>query len=112
MKLKGLRWWVITLIALATVINYIDRQALPVLWPDMAETLYPDKTADERKGIYALISTFFIFSYAFGQAIFGKIFDKVEQDLVLPCPLVSGRLPQLCTLLQKVWSAYPFSVRY
>ena len=77
MKLKGLRWWVITLIALATVINYIDRQALPVLWPDMAEELYPDKNSDERKGIYALISTFFIFSYAFGQAIFGKIFDKV-----------------------------------
>lgn len=81
MKLKGLRWWVITLIALATVINYIDRQALPVLWPDMAEELYPDKTGDERKGIYALISTFFIFSYAFGQAIFGKIFDKVGTRL-------------------------------
>lgn len=81
MKFKGLRWGVITLIALATVINYIDRQALPVLWPDMAEELYPDKTADERKGIYALISTFFIFSYAFGQAIFGKIFDKVGTRL-------------------------------
>lgn len=77
MKLKGLRWWVIGLIALATVINYIDRQALPVLWPDIAEDLYPDKTADERKGIYAIISTLFIFSYAFGQAIFGKIFDKL-----------------------------------
>lgn len=77
MKIKGLRWWVIGLIALATVINYIDRQALPVLWPDIAEDLYPDKTADERKGIYAIISTLFIFSYAFGQAIFGKIFDKL-----------------------------------
>lgn len=77
MKIKGLRWWVITLIALATVINYIDRQALPVLWPDIAEDLYPDKTSDERKGIYAIISTIFIFSYAFGQAIFGKIFDKL-----------------------------------
>ncbi|MBM1105765.1 MFS transporter [Aurantibacter crassamenti] len=77
MKFKGLRWWVIALIALATVINYIDRQALPVLWPDIAEDLYPDKTSDERKGIYAFISTLFIFSYAFGQAIFGKIFDKL-----------------------------------
>jgi len=77
MKIKGLRWWVIGLIALATVINYIDRQALPVLWPDIAKDLYPDKSADERKGIYAIISTIFIFSYAFGQAIFGKIFDKL-----------------------------------
>jgi ACS family hexuronate transporter-like MFS transporter len=31
MKIKGLRWWVIGLIALATVINYIDRQTLNVL---------------------------------------------------------------------------------
>tara|TARA_R110002051_G_scaffold263759_2_gene323604 strand:- start:25020 stop:26321 length:1302 start_codon:yes stop_codon:yes gene_type:complete len=76
MKIKGLRWWVIGLIALATVINYIDRQALPVLWPDIAEELYPDKTNDERKGIYGIISVLFIFSYAFGQTIFGKIFDK------------------------------------
>ncbi len=77
MKLKGLRWWVIGLIALATVINYIDRQALVVLWPSISEDLYPDKSMTERKEIYALISVIFMFSYAFGQSIFGKIFDKV-----------------------------------
>ncbi|MGI9533005.1 MFS transporter [Lutimonas sp.] len=77
MKIKGLRWWVIGLIALATVINYIDRQALVVLWPSIAEDLYPDKSMTERKEIYALISVVFMFSYAFGQSIFGKIFDKV-----------------------------------
>lgn len=77
MKIKGLRWWVIALIALATVINYIDRQSLTVLWPQMSEELYPDKTSEERKEIYALISIIFVFSYAFGQAIFGKIFDWI-----------------------------------
>ncbi|MDN3638267.1 MFS transporter [Simiduia curdlanivorans] len=77
MKLKGLRWWVIALIALATVINYIDRQSLNVLWPAIAADLYPDKSPDERKEIYAFISVVFVFSYAFGQAIFGKIFDWV-----------------------------------
>ena len=41
MKVKGLRWWVIALIALATVINYIDRQSLNVLWPDISAELYP-----------------------------------------------------------------------
>lgn len=76
-KVGGLRWWVIALIALATVINYIDRQSLPVLWPDIAEDLYPEKNADERKAIYGTISVVFLFSYAFGQAIFGKIFDKL-----------------------------------
>lgn len=77
MKVKGLRWWVIALIALATVINYIDRQALVVLWPSISEDLYPDKTMTERKEIYALISVVFMFSYAFGQSLFGKIFDKL-----------------------------------
>lgn len=77
MKIKGLRWWVITLIAIATIINYIDRQSLPALWPSIAGDIYPDKTADEHKEIYAFISVVFILSYAFGQAIFGKIFDWV-----------------------------------
>ncbi len=77
MKLKNLRWWVIALIALATVINYIDRQSLSVLWPEIVEDLFPDESALERKQIYANISIIFVFSYAFGQAIFGKIFDWV-----------------------------------
>lgn len=81
MQLKGLRWWIIGLIALATVINYIDRQSLGVLWPEIAPDLFPESTGDERKEIYATISVIFVFSYAFGQAIFGKIFDWVGTRL-------------------------------
>mgnify|MGYP000052609899 CR=1 FL=1 len=81
MQVKGLRWWVIALIALATIINYIDRQALSVLWPDIVEDLFPDESALERKQIYANISIVFVFAYAFGQAIFGKIFDWVGTRL-------------------------------
>lgn len=77
MKLQGLRWWVIALIALATIINYIDRQALSVLWPAIVDDLFPNKDSLERKQIYANISIVFVFAYAFGQAIFGKIFDWV-----------------------------------
>ncbi len=81
MKLNGLRWWVVGLIALAAVINYIDRQAMGVLWPAIAEDLYPNETADGRKEIYATISVVFMFAYAFGQAIFGKIFDWIGTRL-------------------------------
>lgn len=81
MKIKGLRWWVIALIALATIINYIDRQSLGVLWPEIADDLYPNLDDDGRKEIYGLISVIFIFSYAFGQAIFGKIFDWIGTRL-------------------------------
>ncbi|MFK7813392.1 MAG: MFS transporter [Maribacter sp.] len=81
MKVKGLRWWVIALIALATVINYIDRQSIGVLWPDIAEDLFPDSTQFERKEIFATISVIFMFAYAFGQAIFGKILDWIGTRL-------------------------------
>lgn len=81
MKIKGLRWWVVGLIALATVINYIDRQSLNVLWPQIAAEMFPEKTFEQTKEIYAFISVIFVFSYAFGQAIFGKIFDWIGTRL-------------------------------
>jgi len=81
MKLKGLRWWVVGLIAIATVINYIDRQALGVLWPDIAADLYPNEDSDGRKEIYSWITGSFIFFYAIGQALFGKIFDWIGTRL-------------------------------
>ncbi len=79
--IKGLRWWVVGLVALATVINYIDRQAMGVLWPDIGAQMFPGEDADGLKGIYRWISVAFILSYAFGQAIFGKIFDKIGTRL-------------------------------
>ncbi|MFT2090033.1 MFS transporter [Paraglaciecola sp. 2405UD69-4] len=81
MKIKGLRWWVIALIALATVINYIDRQALSVLWPYMGSEIYPEKNADELKQVLGTVSVVFLFSYAIGQALFGKIFDWIGTRL-------------------------------
>ena len=81
MTVKNLRWYVIALIAIATVINYIDRSALSVLWPDIVEELFPDESPLERKQIYATISVVFVFFYAFGQAIFGKIFDWIGTRL-------------------------------
>jgi len=81
-KTKGLRWWVITLIALAAVINYIDRQAFSVLWEShIGDELYPDLDAAGRKAIYGEIGFYFIIAYALGQAIFGRIFDKLGTKL-------------------------------
>ena len=60
MKIKGLRWWVVGLVALAAVINYIDRQAFGALWPDIANDLFPEMDKDGHKAIYGTISTVFI----------------------------------------------------
>ncbi len=76
-KVGGLRWWVVGLVAVAAIINYIDRQAFGALWPDIAKDLFPDMAADDTKVIYGSIMTVFILSYAAGQTIFGKIFDWI-----------------------------------
>lgn len=75
MKIRGLRWWVVGLVALATVINYVDRQSLNVLYPQAFADIFPDLSIAEHKEIYAFVSMVFVLSYAFGQAAFGKIFD-------------------------------------
>ena len=79
---RGLRWWVVSLVAIATIINYIDRQTINVLWPEnIAPDLFPEMDADGHKYILGVISTVFIFAYAAGQAIFGKIFDWIGTRL-------------------------------
>ncbi|MDF1695803.1 MAG: MFS transporter [Saprospiraceae bacterium] len=81
MKIKGLRWWVVSLIALATVINYIDRTSFNILWPEIFKELYPDMDLTGHKQLYTNVSIVFLLSYAFGQAIFGKIFDWIGTRL-------------------------------
>ena len=108
MQVKGLRWWVITLIALATVINYIDRQALVVLWPDIALDLFPDEDAFGRKQIYANITVVFVFAYAFGQAIFGKIFDMVGTRIGFVLSIVIWSLATMAQALAKGFLSFAF----
>ena len=75
MKRIGLRWLIVSLVALATIINYIDRGALAVLWPEISTELGLTKTD------YAIIINVFTFAYAFGQTLFGKIFDWIGTRL-------------------------------
>ncbi|GAB3458281.1 MFS transporter [Massilia terrae] len=69
--MKGLRWLVIALVAAATIINYIDRSALAVMWPAIADELGMSKSD------YADIITIFLIGYAVGQSLFGKLFDAL-----------------------------------
>jgi MFS transporter, ACS family, hexuronate transporter len=72
MKVKGLRWWILSLIGLATIINYIDRNALAIMWPD---GISKDLKLDKEQ--YAYIAMCFTISYAIGQAVSGRLFDKI-----------------------------------
>lgn len=68
---SGMRWVIIGLIAVATVVNYIDRNALAVMWPEIATQV------GATKADYALLVTIFMLFYALGQFVFGKLFDAI-----------------------------------
>ncbi|BBM69388.1 MFS transporter [Rhodothermus marinus] len=74
-KVKGLRWWIISLIAIATVINYIDRGALSILWPNISADL------GMTKEDYSLIAIMFTIAYAISQTLSGRLYDWVGTRL-------------------------------
>ncbi len=71
MKIKGLRWWIIGLIFVATVINYIDRTAFALLWPQMGEDLGMDNSD------YALMLNIFMVTYAASKFLSGRLYDQI-----------------------------------
>ncbi|WP_337246111.1 MFS transporter [Luteimonas sp. gir] len=69
------RWLIVALIAVATVINYIDRNALAVMWPQISQDV------GATKEDYALLVTIFMLFYAAGQFVFGRVFDIIGTRL-------------------------------
>ncbi len=67
----GVRWLIIGLIAVATVINYIDRNALAVMWPKISVEI------GATKEDYAALVSVFMVCYAAGQFAFGRLFDVI-----------------------------------
>ena len=67
------------MIGLATVINYIDRSAINIMWP----YIYKDfGIADgDNKNALALLTTFFMIAYAIGQTVTGKMMDAIGTRL-------------------------------
>ncbi len=74
-EIKGLRWCIIVLIAIATVINYIDRSSLAIMWPNI------EKDVGLGKEHYAIIAMMFTFAYAISQTVSGKIYDWIGTRL-------------------------------
>lgn len=86
MKVKGLRWYIIALIAFATVINYIDRSAINIMWPYIYKEF---GIADvDNKSALALITTFFMIAYALGQTFTGKLMDAVGTRLGMTISII------------------------
>jgi MFS transporter, ACS family, hexuronate transporter len=70
-KIPGLRWLMIGLVFLATVINYVDRQTLAVLKKTICDDLGITDTQ------YGLIFASFLIAYAISQTLSGRLYDVI-----------------------------------
>ncbi|MBK6936650.1 MAG: MFS transporter [Chitinophagaceae bacterium] len=86
MKVKGLRWWIIGLIGLSTIINYIDRSAINIMWPYIHKEF--GIAESDSKNALAVITTFFMMAYAVGQTVTGKMMDAIGTRLGMVVSIV------------------------
>lgn len=70
-KIPGLRWWIVVLIFLAAVLNYVDRQTLSCLAPSIQH----DLRLDDRQ--YADILNIFLLAYTISYLVAGKLADRL-----------------------------------
>lgn len=66
-----MRWWIIVLLFIAAVLNYIDRQTLSALAP----TIQADLNMDDQA--YANVINIFLIAYTIAYLISGRIADKI-----------------------------------
>ncbi|MCX6553091.1 MAG: MFS transporter, partial [Acidobacteria bacterium] len=75
MKFPGLRWLMISLIFLATVINYIDRQTVSVLKTAISTDLGLSNSD------YAAVQNSFLVLYGISQMLSGWLYDRIGTRL-------------------------------
>lgn len=77
MKIPHLRWWIAGLLFLASILNYIDRQALSILAP----TIQADLNLSDQQ--YATIVSFFLAAYTVAYLLSGRVVDALGSRLSL-----------------------------
>jgi ACS family hexuronate transporter-like MFS transporter len=68
---RGLRWWIVALVFLATFINFIDRLTIAVLAPVITAQLALTNLQ------FATISTWFLVAYTASQGLSGRLYDRI-----------------------------------
>jgi ACS family hexuronate transporter-like MFS transporter len=70
-RVGNVRWVIIGMICMLTVINYIDRQTLSVLAPTIREAFGMTNVS------YSRVVTTFLLGYTLSQAISGRLLDRI-----------------------------------
>lgn len=69
--IKGLRWWIIVLVCLGTIVNYISRNALGVLAPELMQQLHMGTRE------YSYVVGAFQIGYTIMQPVCGLVIDLI-----------------------------------
>jgi MFS transporter, ACS family, hexuronate transporter len=97
MKIKGMRWVILSLIVLVTIINILDRGTLNYMWKDevdktsgmvvqkgiaselgiVAGDMTPAEREQRSKETFAWINIFFMVAYGISQLLSGAVYDRV-----------------------------------
>lgn len=85
------RWWVCGVLLLATLLNYMDRQALSETATELKERYGLD---DER---YGRVEQFFSYAFATGGLLFGFLADRFGPRRLYPVVLVGWSLAGIAT---------------
>lgn len=101
-KLNGLRWWIISLICLGTIINYLARNSLSVLAPQLKTTL--DFTTQE----YSYIVAAFQVAYTIMQPICGYVLDFLGLKLGFALFAVLWSLSNMAHSFATSWGGLAF----
>ena len=97
-KIQNLRWIIASLLFLATVINYLDRQLLSVLAPKLREELELTNTE------YSYAVNSFLIAYGLMYAVGGWIIDRLGTRRGLSLSLAVWSVVSMChTFVKGVW---------
>ncbi|MCX6309438.1 MAG: MFS transporter [Bacteroidia bacterium] len=97
MKIKGMRWVILSLIVLITIINILDRGTLNYMWQDgkdkttgvviqpgiaselkiITDEMSPEEQHQKAKEAFAWINIAFMLAYGVSQLVSGAMYDKV-----------------------------------
>ena len=72
---RGVRWWIVGLVFLATLINFIDRLTISILGPVITTQLGLTNLQ------FASITTSFLIAYTVSQGFSGKLYDRIGARL-------------------------------
>lgn len=97
MKIQGMRWLILSLIVLVTIINILDRGTLNYMWQDgkdkttglviqrgiaselhiINDAMSPEEQQQKSKEAFAWINITFMLAYGISQLVSGAMYDRV-----------------------------------